>query len=86
MTGPQPPDADGADPGLQTQLDALRTRLVRDAERAGIAEATVQKAIDEAANGYRAASVRSFLAVLIERDVRGGLGLPARPETALAPE
>ena len=51
---------------------------MRDAAEIGIDVPTVLAAIEKAAAAYADAPVRGFLAVLIERDVRGGLGITAR--------
>jgi hypothetical protein len=67
-----------------TQLADVRSRLLRDADPAGIDGDTVQQAIDETVHGYESASVRSFLAVLIERDVRVRLTLRTPTETTPA--
>jgi hypothetical protein len=65
----------GGDAELRTQLTDLRARLLRDAAPAGIDPASVERTIDETARTYESAVVRSFLAVLIERDVRARLNL-----------
>jgi hypothetical protein len=65
----------GGDAELRTQLTDLRARLMRDAAPAGIDPASVERTIDETARTYESAVVRSFLAVLIERDVRARLNL-----------
>jgi hypothetical protein len=70
------------DEEFQTQLADVRARLLRDAGPAGIDGDAVQRAIDETVNGYETASVRSFLAVLIERDVRNRLSLRTSGESA----
>lgn len=74
----------GDDGEFQTQLADVRARLLRDAGPAGIDGDTVQRAIDETVRGYESASVRSFLAVLIERDVRGRLTFGTSSEPASA--
>jgi hypothetical protein len=62
----------------------VRARLLRDAGPAGIHADAVQRAIDETVGGYESASVRSFLGVLIERDVRSHLSLGTSSEPAPA--
>ena len=69
------------DPEFQAQLAEVRARLRRDAAPAGIDDATVEQAIEETVGSYGSASVRSFLAVLIERDIRNRLSLRTSPET-----
>jgi hypothetical protein len=63
------------DAEFQTQLAGVRARLLRDAAPAGLEEARVQETIDETVRTYESAAVRSFLAVLIEREVRARLDL-----------
>ena len=75
----------GDDAEFQTQLAEARARLLRDADPAGIDMATVQQAIDETVATYEAASVRSFLTVLIERDVRRLLKLHTSTEVTAEP-
>jgi hypothetical protein len=74
----------GDDTEFQTQLADVQARLLRDAAPAGLDSDTVQRAIDDTVSGYESASVRSFLAVLIERDVRNRLTLAKSSEATSA--
>jgi hypothetical protein len=74
--GPGP--AGDHDDALEAQLSHVRTRLVRDAAEIGIEESAVLAAIESATAAYADATVRSFLPVLIERDVRRALEITRR--------
>lgn len=63
---------------VAAQLQEMRERLLLDADAAGMPEPTVLTAIDDVADGYAQARVTSFVAVLVEREVRARLGLPRR--------
>ena len=67
---------DAGQDALAAQLAEMRERLLRDAALAGTAEPTVTAAIDEIAAEYADARVTSFIAVLVEREVRTRLNLP----------
>ena len=79
MTGPGP-DGRTSDVQvqLQRQLEQVRERLVRDAERANLPVAPVKDLIDETIAGFETASVRAFLPILVERTVRAAMALPRR--------
>lgn len=64
---------------MAAQLAEMRERLLRDAAAAGTPQPTVARAIDEIADGFADARVTSFIAVLVEREVRTRLNL--RPHT-----
>jgi hypothetical protein len=57
------------------QLAEMRERLLRDAAAAGTAAQIVAAAIDEIVAEYADARVTSFIAVLVEREVRARLDL-----------
>lgn len=63
---------------VAAQLQEMRERLLLDADAAGMPEPTVLTAIEDVAAGYAQARVTSFVAVLVEREVRARLGLPRR--------
>ncbi len=68
-----------SDPGrdaLAAQLAEMRKRLLGDAAPAGVAEPTLTAAIEEITAEYADARVTSFIAVLVEREVRTRLNLP----------
>ena len=74
------------DPGqdaVAAQLAEMRERLLRDATAAGTPEPTLTTAIEEIAAEYADAPVKSFIAVLVEREVRARLKLhsPTPEET-----
>ena len=64
---------------LDAQLAEMRERLLGDAAASGTTEQAVLAAIDEIVAGYADARVKSFVAVLVEREVRTRLGLRSAP-------
>jgi len=71
-----------SDPGqdaLAAQLAEMRKRLLGDAAPAGVAEPTLTAAIEEITAEYADARVTSFIAVLVEREVRTKLNLRSHP-------
>jgi len=57
----------------------MRERLLGDAATAGVAEPTLSAAIEEITAEYADARVTSFIAVLVEREVRTKLNLRSHP-------
>ena len=60
---------------LDAQLGEMRARLLGDAVANGTTEQAVLAAIDDVVAGYADARVKSFVAVLVEREVRTRLGI-----------
>jgi hypothetical protein len=79
VSGKVDPVTDREHDGAAAQLAEVRERLLRDARVAGTPESEVSSAVDEAAAAFANARVTSFVAVLVEREVRARLGL--RPQT-----
>ena len=72
-------ESDTDQDAVAAQLAEMRERLLRDAAASGTSAATVSAAVDEIAASYADARARSFIAVLVEREVRTRLQL--RPPT-----
>lgn len=70
-------DGSHLDAADEAQLQEVRQRLLRDAAVAGVDATTVEASISEAIVSYADAPVRAFIGVLVERDVRAELSLPA---------
>jgi hypothetical protein len=68
------PAAELAD-GVDTQIREAREVLRADAEAAGVEPALVDAAVKAAADAYGDARVRTFIGILVEREVRSTLGL-----------
>jgi len=65
------------DPADEAQLQEVRQRLLRDAAAAKVGQPAVEASIHRAVEGYAQAPVRAFIGVLVEREVRAELSLPA---------
>jgi len=70
---------DAEQEALDAQLAEMRERLLGDAAANGTTEQAVLAAVDEVVAGYGDARVKSFVAVLVEREVRTRLGLRSAP-------
>jgi hypothetical protein len=64
--------------GVTAQIDEARHRLENDAAAAGISRKLVDDAVADAVEAYRGAHVHAFIGILVERQVRGLLGLRSR--------
>jgi pyruvate-formate lyase-activating enzyme len=84
MTTTDPaPDKGPADDADEAQLLEVRERLLRDATAAGVDAQAVQDSIARAVTGYSDAPVRAFIGVLVEREVRAELSVPAVRDEAV---
>ncbi len=79
------PAADGQPPGsttgrpearLDVQVRLLRERLTAEAAAAGLAVDAVGELVDASVASFSGASVRRFIPILVERDVRSALAMP----------
>jgi hypothetical protein len=76
--------SDAQQDAVVSQLAEMRERLLRDAAVAGTAERAVTTAIDEIADEYANARVTTFVAVLVEREVRARLNLQSQTPNGTA--